>query len=557
MKMKRLVVLGVIGLTCLSLVACTSQNMKQDKNNFNRSLVQTVTGGKIKGHEDEDHNVLEWLGLPYAKAERWEAPTRVDKWSETLDATKAGESDIQFSSGKVSGIENALNLDISRPNSSDKNLPVIVYIHGGNNQTGTAQEIQGNDFVNDINAVYVSVNYRLGVFGFNPLQALKTGTAEKNSGNYALLDILAALDWVQGNIETFGGNKDNVTLAGFSAGGRDVMATLISPMFKGKYNKAISFSGGMTLADMSDSQTIFAKAIAPLVVNDGVKSSEEEAQKWLLTSGSDVADYLAGLSAERLAQLMDNAAIRMSVFPHLYKDGTVIPKEGFSTSSFNDVPLLLFTGTNEFSLFAAYDNYFARDFTSGRIFHDSEKMAAFDYVKNYGGQLYRLSNGVESAKKLSGNYKSPIYIGEISYGDDSQVTPDLARTFGAFHGIFEPMLQSPSNYASIIGNSFDNKGAQAMSKDFKLYLKQFLDTGDPNKANLTRWSSWSDNNQVLTITANQNKKKIMSSQDNVTAEEVLTQMNADTTLSDSLKYQMNTQVLNGRWFSSVVDSQFK
>ena len=109
----------------------------------------------------------------------------------------------------------------------------------------------------------MSVNYRLGALGFNPLDALKTGSDEENSGNFALLDIAQALDWVEKNIETFGGNKDNVTLAGFSAGGRDVMATLISPTFKGKYDKAISFSGGMTLSDEEESQEIFATAIAP------------------------------------------------------------------------------------------------------------------------------------------------------------------------------------------------------------------------------------------------------------------------------------------------------
>ena len=201
-----------------------------------------------------------------------------------------------------------------RPDSDEDNLPVIVYIHGGNNQTGNAQEIRGNTLVNDINAIYVSVNYRLGVLGFNPLAALKTGNDEENSGNYSLLDIAAALDWVKENIETFGGDKDNITLAGFSAGGRDVMATLISPLFAGKYDKAISFSGGMTLSEETESQEIFAAAISPLVVEDGIKATEEEANTWLLTANNDVENYLRGISAERLAGLMGNAAIRMKLF---------------------------------------------------------------------------------------------------------------------------------------------------------------------------------------------------------------------------------------------------
>lgn len=91
------------------------------------------------------------------------------------------------------------------------------------------------------------------------------------------------------------------------------------------------------------------------MVEDGIKATEEEANTWLLTANNDVENYLRGISAERLAGLMGNAAIRMKAFPHLYIDGTVIPKSGFKTKSYNDVPLMLVTGTDEFSLFAASD----------------------------------------------------------------------------------------------------------------------------------------------------------------------------------------------------------
>jgi len=315
MKWKKIV---IIGITSLSLGACSNvTNSNLSNSGFNASVKQTISGGDIKGHQDKDNDVLEWLGIPYATANRWQAPEEVEAWSDTFDATKPGEQDIQVSNGKIVGSESALNLDVVRPDSDEDNLPVIVYIHGGNNQTGNAQEIRGNTLVNDINAIYVSVNYRLGVLGFNPLAALKTGNDEENSGNYSLLDIAAALDWVKENIETFGGDKDNITLAGFSAGGRDVMATLISPLFAGKYDKAISFSGGMTLSEETESQEIFAAAISPLVVEDGIKATEEEANTWLLTANNDVENYLRGISAERLAGLMGNAAIRMKAFPHL------------------------------------------------------------------------------------------------------------------------------------------------------------------------------------------------------------------------------------------------
>lgn len=252
---------------------------------------------------------------------RWKAPQKLEKWESTKNVSKYGDSAIQFSNGQVKGSENALNLYLVRPDNTKKDLPVVVYLHDGNNQTGTSQEINSNTIVNDIDAIYVSVNFRFGALGFNPLEALKNGSKEENSGNYGLLDIAAALDWVKANAETFGGDKDNITLTGVSAGGRDVMATLISPNFKGKYDKAISFSGGMTLTDNTASQETFAKAIAPLAVEDKKKDSPEEAKKWLLGKDKEVRTYLNSISAERLAPLMGNAGIRMSVFPHLYKDG--------------------------------------------------------------------------------------------------------------------------------------------------------------------------------------------------------------------------------------------
>ncbi len=552
MNWKKLVTLCAASL----LLAACSNNSATESSTFDGSVTQTISSGEIKGNQDKDNKVLEWLGVPYATADRWKAPEEVEKWSETYDATEIGDVAIQFSNGEVVGSEDALNLDLVRPDTDETDLPVIVFIHGGNNQTGKAQEIKGNTLVNDIDAIYVSVNYRLGALGFNPLEALKTGSDEENSGNYSLLDIAAALDWIEENIEVFGGDKDNVTLAGFSAGGRDVMATLISPLFEGKYDKAISFSGGMTLADEEDSQDVFATAIAPLVVEDGVKDNEADAKKWLLSTDSDVREYLEGVEADRLAQLMGNAMIRMEVFPHLYKDGTVIPEEGFETDNYNDVPLMLVTGTNEFSLFAAYDSRFAEDFGSGELFKNEDKLSEFIYARNYGGQLYRLSNGVESARTMADKYKSNIYISEIAYGDNADVTPDLASGLAAFHGIFEPMLQTPSNYAAFIGDTFETDGAKAMSADFKAYLKNFLANGDPNGDDLTTWSQWTKKNEVLSIDASESEAIIKEATDEDTAEDVLAKMEADTSLSEDVKKDLNKTVLNGRWFSSVVDAKY-
>lgn len=539
----------------IGLVGCGSQTKESSEQIFNQKVTQTVASGKVKGQKDKENQAIEWLGIPYAQSPegdlRWKSPKEVKAWKGTFEATKAGNKAVQLSNGKISGSEDALNLDVVRPDSKDKNLPVIVFLHGGNNQTGSAQEIKGNSFVKDVNAVYVSLNYRLGPLGFNPLKALKGGSKEEDSGNYTLLDIAAALDWVRANVEAFGGDKDNITLTGFSAGGRDVMAALISPIFKGKFHKAISFSGGMTLADEAESQAIFAAAIAPLAVEDGIKATEKEAKAWLLSDDKAVADYLKGVKAERLAGLMGNAAIRMSVFPHLYKDGTVLPEEGFGTKAYNDVPLMLVTGTSEFSLFAAYDPYFAKEFTDQSLFSNAAKLAEYQYAKSYGGAFYRLANGVESARIMDEVYQSDIFISEISYGSNAEVTAKLAPSLGAFHGIFEPLLQRPSNYEAILGDDFYNDGESQLSSQFKTYLKNFLTGGEPGSG----WQAWTaDRQEVLSLDADKHKAQISMSTDKATAEEIVAKMEADDSLSAEQKKLLNETVLNGRWFSGVLDS---
>ena len=549
-----------LSLVLLLFLAACSQT-KKEAVTFKNEVTQTIASGQVKGKQDQENGVLEWLGVPYAAAPvgdlRWKEPQTVKAWKKTFDATKAGEKFVQFSNGEVVGSEGDLNLDLVRPDTTEAGLPVIVFLHGGNNQTGHAQEIKGNTFVKDVNAVYVSVNYRLGALGFNPLEALKTGTDLEKSGNFTLLDIAVALDWVQENIEVFGGDKNNVTLAGFSAGGRDVMATLISPLFKGKYHKAISFSGGMTLADEAESQEIFATALAPLVVEDGVKVDEAAAKEWLLTSDKDVEDYLYSISADRLAPLMGNAAIRMLVFPHLYKDGVVIPKEGFKTKKYTEVPLLLVTGTSEFSLFTAFDKRFSTSVSDGSLFKDENLFKEFTYAETYGGELYRLSNTVESARLMDGKYSSSIYISQISFGDDGTSAPTVAGLLGAFHGIFEPLLQTPSNYATFIGDDFESAGAKELSKDFKAYVKNFVTTGDPNGDDLPKWEAWTASNQeVLSMDADLEKVKIEMSSDKETAEDILAKMEADATLSTAIKDELNKTVLNGRWFSSVIDAKY-
>jgi para-nitrobenzyl esterase len=184
-------------------------------------------------------SVSEWLGIPYAAPPvgslRWEPPQPPTPWTSTLAATQFGNSCQTGRPGAVSS-EDCLYLNVWRP-AGGSNLPVMVHIHGGGFFGGN-----GNDdntlLANTGHEVIVSMNYRLGIFGF-----LANPVLGPHSGDYGLQDQQAALRWVQANIARFGGDPDNVTIFGESAGGSSVCDQIASPTAKGLFEHAISTSG--------------------------------------------------------------------------------------------------------------------------------------------------------------------------------------------------------------------------------------------------------------------------------------------------------------------------
>lgn len=539
----------------------TSENIASSETLASDLLIRETQFGSVMGYEEDE--ALIWQGIPYggdtSGENRWQAPTDPQPWSETLDATQAGVVALQAGADGVSGSEDALNLDIYRPNNETEDLPVLVYIHGGNNQTGQAQEISGKSFVSSQDALVVSVNYRLGSLGFNPLPALKTGSDEENSGNYAMLDLAKSLDWIRANIGEFGGDSNNITVSGFSAGGRDVMAMLISPIFEGKFDKAISFSGGMTIADEEKSQDIFAESIAPLVVEDGVKNDEDQAKKWLLTSDEEVKDYLYNLDGSRLVGLMSNAGIRMDVFPHLYNDGTVIPTEGFDTETYNSVPLIMLTGEQEFSLFSRFDPYFAEAVSDGSIDKDQDISGQYNFVNKYGGQLYSLFNLEDSAIKMTSNYNAPIYGMEILFGENPDYISEEMAKIGSFHGVFVPLLDTDSeSYAELVTDSYESQGAKELSVMFQNYIYEFISSGNPNGENLTEWTEWqkdADEN-ILFLDADDSVAIAKMGKKEFDYASVLAAIENDRSITEEQKADLLSEVMNGRWFSYELDKKY-
>lgn len=506
------------------------------------------------------NNTEQWKGVPYGGPvsgdKRWKKPTAPTPWSGVKQATVSRKA-IQNNNGTVNGTEDdALTLDIWRPQNTKQNLPVMVYVHGGNNQTGSAADISGASFAAAHNMVFVSINHRLGALGYNPLPALKDGDPANDSGNYGLLDIHQALTWVQENIANFGGNGRNITLSGFSSGGRDVMATLISPIFKGQFQHAIVFSGGMTTSKVAPSQKRFAQIFAPLVVADGVKADTKSAEAWLITKDPAVKQYFYNLSAARIEQAIGDAQIRMDGFPHLYRDGYVLPKNGYNTYRYNNVPVVLFTGTHEFSSFGSWDPYFSGSFSDGTIYTDPAKKRQFNFIKKYGGQLYSSFNVEDSANKmLAHGYRAPIYGMRMSFGDDPAVVGEQMGFLGAYHGVFTGLLD---RYQNPYNGAYKTPGATQLSSVFQQYLANFIHGLPLNVPYHQRlWRSYNLSRQTLQLTANQQTASSWMAGKHYNYQSVLREIVRDKTLTPQEKDYLLKNVLNNRWFSQPLDQAYR
>lgn len=546
-----------------SLLAASVFTTAAEAANFNNEV--KTQQGVVAGAYDDKHQVVQWLGVPYAQqptgADRWREAQQAKKHKGILNCTKAAPVNIQYNGKKVLGQEGMLTLDIVRPDTQEKNLPVLVYIHGGNNQASNSHLMEGNKLAQEGNMVYVSVQYRLGLFGFNNLPALADGNKKEKSGNFGFLDQAAALDWVRENIKEFGGDAKNITVSGFSAGGRDVMAMLISPVFKNKFDKAISFSGGLTVADADKSKKTIAQKLAPMVVEDGKQNNLINAENWLLSdNGKDkkaVRQYLQAMPAERLAPVMAGAVIRMSAFPHLYGDGEVLPTEGFATKHYYSVPLLMLASADEFSSFAARDPFFKDRL--GLINNDYKTTSEFKFANKYGSALYGFFNGQQSAEVLYPHYKADMYVCSFAFAHTADVVgKEYMVRNGALHGIFQPFLTDQGYGYTKNTDAFEQAGSKELSKAFIASIAAFMRTGNPNTPALgTTWQPWTPTYRPeLVWDANRQHARISSINSRVSYAGILAEMANDKSINEQSKNYIIHNVLNGRWFSDELDAQY-
>ncbi len=249
------------------------------------ALVSTRQG-KVRGYVHKD--IFIFKGIPYAKAKRFHAPEPVKPWNDVLDATSYGYVCPLLELGKPNGEllvphrywvmnEDCLNLNLWTPQCDKEKRPVLVWLHGGGYESGSAiehQAYEGENMCRGGQVVVVSINHRLNVLGYCDLSDF--GEEYANSGNAGTDDIIAALKWIQENIAYFGGAPDNVTVFGQSGGGAKITTLLQTPSADGLYAKGINMSGvtGPILPDSKGSGRYLVQALMDELHVSNVKELE-------------------------------------------------------------------------------------------------------------------------------------------------------------------------------------------------------------------------------------------------------------------------------------------
>ena len=310
-----------------------------------------IETGRLQGIVDSATGVFVFRGIPYAAPPvgelRWRAPQPAAKWSGVRDASKLGHNCMQhqpygdidpFTAG-VS--EDCLYLNVFTTSLDTKaKRPVLVWIHGGGFWAGFGGEERHNGApLARKGAVVVTLNYRLGPFGFLAHPALAGAGPHNPVGNYGLLDQIAALKWVKRNIERFGGDPSRVAIFGESAGGMSVGSLIASPLAKGLFQRAILESGtgvgGIGVMTRDTAQAIAAAFVDSLHIK---------------ATGSDLLKQLRAVDAKDLL----NASLRVGpqyqprFFPVV--DGTVLPHavdSALQSGSANLVPVIVGTNRDE------------------------------------------------------------------------------------------------------------------------------------------------------------------------------------------------------------------
>jgi para-nitrobenzyl esterase len=494
--------------------------------NAAQTTVKTLYG-KVAG-ADAGNDSWVWKGLPYAKPPvgqlRWKAPQDPEPWrgvrystDKFTPAIQPVMSKVWIPANQITGSEDCLYVNVFRPKSIGQNLPVYIWIHGGSNYFGGAQNYDGSTLASTHNMVVVVIQYRLGPLGWFYHPALNPdGTDEDKSGNYGTLDTFQVLKWVNGNITAFGGDPNNVTVAGQSAGAFNTFNIMASPLANGLFHRAMPASGGFSASPTAVCLAAANANINQLLVNDGTCADLAAADAYRAAmTDAQLRTYLMGKTGYEIERARMNSRGSIDSVP-IRIDGLVIPDAPgnlFASGNYNKVPVML--GTTEWEFKDFLPLYYGTMTTStGKTWFDVYKvldgLLAFEDVfatpadmALYEAYAYPSSRGwsdrVANIAKSLKAWQDDVYLWLFKWGGIGSGPHGYDFIFGPAHATDIPFWfgwdRDVFGYSFIDdpASAYYNKpGRVALQQEMMAYLAQFAATGDPNGTGLEVWNQFSD-----------------------------------------------------------------
>jgi len=530
----------------------------------------STSSGKVQGYLE--NKVINYDDIPYAQPPvgnlRWKAPR------EALDTNaiikrKDNNFCIQEPSsmggapgeGILTGSEDCLYLDIKTPNKKHSELlPVMFWIHGGGNTSGLKDLYDYSTMVDRHDVIVVTINYRLGAFGWFTHPSIQ-GNQEglDKTSNFGTLDIIEALKWVNKNIELFGGDSNNVTIFGESAGGHNVLSLMVAPQAKGLFQKAISQSGYTT-------STSTKKAFIIEATHPTFNHTSNEVVKRLIDnhkelSSIDLYNQLLGLSAEEFfSEYSDKSNLEV---PLLTNDGIVIPLEGLekalgNTNYVSDIPFMAGSNRDEVKLWIGTAEYFVKlDYSFlGSILgiprvtlKDEDAFEAFNY---YRSEAWKIRGVIEPISSLNKAGYQKTYAYRFDWDDHRRfIVADFKKLIGASHGT-EISLVTGNNklvegYGFLIYPNGPSK--RFLSKNMMRFWSNFAKNGKPGSStNGIEWNPYNNLTDSKNFLVLDNKRNMKMEYSATSYKTLVEELNNDNRVNELercvILYQMGTFVGN-------------